>query len=432
MSDAQSSPNTPSPSPSAAHALMSKSPAGADPAGEGESGAAARGARKPSHDADDEKAAQLGIRATAATGTAAYARPTNLRRSSHALQLFGLLFVVMLLLFAALLAGLFRFYERRIEPFLGKNQPPAAAAASPAVPAAVKIEMPAEVTSELAAASAKVTELQKQIDSLRDTNASLDARLREVSDRVTAAATAAAKQQPAVADIPPTPATEPKPGDESSAPTLAASPTNQELVLLKERNRLTAWADEAIATGNRKSLDKLIGRLTDPDHVKLRDAAFTEIQRVYYHLRFTIRIDPGFRIPVNEMFKDSGIRDESDLKTEQLIKLLHDQEQPWQVRLRSAWLLGGRRTPEVNEALVKAVKTDVVLDVAKEAQLSLEQNIDRKFLLLDIPAIDEWVKSQQPKKEDEKPEEDKKPAASAKDSKPEAKKESSSSSKKKK
>ena len=399
--------------------------------GDAESGsAAARAARKAAHDAEEEKAAQLGIRTTTAGGTAAYARPTNLRRSSHALQLFGLLFVVTLLLFAALLVGMFRFYERKIEPFLGKNQP--AAAAAHAVPAAVKIEMPSEVMSELSAATAKMSELQKQIDALRDTNASLDARLREVSDRAMAAATAAAKQQPAMSEVAATQATEPKPGDESNAPTVVASPTNQELVLLKERNRLTAWADEAIATGNRKSLDKLIGRLTDPGHVKLRDAAFAEIQRVYYHLRFTIRIDPGYRIPVNEMFKDNSIRDESDLKTDQLIKLLHDQEQPWQVRLRSAWLLGGRRTTDVNEALIKAVKTDTVLDVAKEAQLSLEQNIDRKFLLLDIPAIDEWVKSQQREKEKEKADDDKKPAASAKDGKSEAKKDSSSSSKNKK
>ena len=195
-----------------------------------------------------------------------------------------------------------------------------------------------------------------------------------------------------------------------------ASETNKELVLLKERNRLTAWADEAIATGERKSLDMLIKRLTDPDFANLRDATFAEIQRIYYHLRFTIRIDPSFRIPVNEMFKDSGIREDSDLTTEQLMKLLHDHEQTWQVRLRSAWLLGGRRTRDVSESLIKAIKEDPVLDVAKEAQLSLEQNVDRKFLLLDIPAIDEWWKTQaETKKSDALPtkEPEKKEPASA-------------------
>ena len=189
-----------------------------------------------------------------------------------------------------------------------------------------------------------------------------------------------------------------------------ASETNKELVLLKERNRLTAWADEAIAKGDRKSLDMLIKRLTDPDFASLRDATFAEIQRIYYHLRFTIRIDPSFRIPVNEMFKDSGIREDSDLTTEQLMKLLHDHEQTWQVRLRAAWLLGGRRTRDVSESLIKAIKEDPVLDVAKEAQLSLEQNVDRKFLLLDIPAIDEWWKTQTETKSDALPTKEPAPA----------------------
>ena len=348
--------------------------------------------KRAPHDAEEEKAAQLGIRAPLASGTAAYARPTNLRRSSHALQLFGLLFVIVLLLFAALLAGLYSFYESSIQPRLNRAVTAAAASQTPAVPAAVKIDLPEDVKVELAAATAKAGELQKQIDTMRETGAQMDSRQREMGERVAALASAAARGQSTTPQVTPTDATEVKP--EVAAMVQVASPTNQELVLLKERNRLTAWADEAIATGKRKSLDMLIGRLTDPDHARMRDAAFAEIQRGYYHLRFTIRIDPGFRIPVNEIFKDGGVRDESELKTEQLIQLLHDQEKPWEVRLRSAWLLGGRRTPEVSKALIESVKKDPVLDVAKESQLSLEQNVGRKFLLLDLPAIDEWWKEQ--------------------------------------
>lgn len=378
---------------------MSKNPAGNQDdmdSSQEESG------KRPPHDAGDEKAAQLGIRAQAAAGTAAFARPINLRRSSHALQLFGLLFVVVLLLFAALLAGLYTFYENSIQPRLNRAAAASSAAASqaPTVPAAVRIDIPEEVKAELAAASAKVGELQKQIDTMRETAAQMDSRQREVSDRVTSLASAAARGQNTAPPVSPTDATEVKP--EVAAVVQVTSPTNQELVLLKERNRLTAWADEAIATGKRKSLDMLISRLTDPEHARMRDAAFAEIQRVYYHLRFSIRIDPGYRIPVNELFKDGKVRDESELKTEQLIGLLHDQEKAWEVRLRSAWLLGGRRTPEVSKALIKSLKEDPVLDVAKEAQLSLEQNVGRKFLLLDIPAIDEWWKEQNGEKPEKK------------------------------
>lgn len=386
----------PSPAtPPAGHALMSMNPAGAGELhGSAADDTASNGGRKHVPDADEEKAAQLGIGPQSAAATA-YIRPVNLRRSSHALQLFGLLFVVILILFGAMLAGIFSFYEKNIQPHLvaARMAPPAPA---PEVPSALKIDIPIppETRAEITAATEKITELQKQIDAIRDSFSTTDGRLKELGERVSSVASSTSQTQPRPADIPPTQATEPKPEGEVAAIVPVTTSTNQELVLLKERNRLTAWADEAIATGSRKSLDNLIKRLTDPEHANLRDASFAEIQRIYYHLRYTIRIDPNFRIPVNELFKDAGIRDESDLNTGQVIKLLHDQEQIWQVRLRAAWLLGGRRTTDVNEALIKAIKDDPVLDVAKEAQLSLEQNIDRKFLLLDIPAIDEWWKSQ--------------------------------------
>ncbi|MBX7207508.1 MAG: hypothetical protein K1X78_04280 [Verrucomicrobiaceae bacterium] len=393
MSDPKSPRTTSKPASQAAasHALMSKSPARDDQADSADGGdATSKMEHKRAHDAEEEKAAQLGIRAAAVSGAPAYVRPTNLRRSSHALQLFGLLFVITLLLFGASLAGMYSFYEKKIAPGLVRASASAQPAGGAAIPAAVQIDIPAETREQIASAAAKITELQKQIDALRDASATSEGRLRELAESVARQQSA----QPKPAEVQPTQATDAKPDGEVAAVVPVSTPTTKELVLLKERNRLTSYADEAIATGSRKTLDLLIKHLTDPDYAHLRDAAYAEIQRVYYHLRFTIRIDPGYRLPVNEIFKDSGIREESDLKTEQLIKLLHEQKQAWQVRLRSAWLLGGRRTHEVSEALMKAVKEDPVLDVAKEAQLSLEQNVDRKFLLLDIPAIDEWWKSQ--------------------------------------
>lgn len=423
MPDENPSSSNPASRTTAAHALLSKGPSAS---ATGDSPDSERKAdRRPPADAEQEKAEQLGIRATATavTGAPAYVRPSNLRRSSHALQLFGLLFVITLLLMGAMLAGMFSFYQGKIAPYLNRGDAAPASAAQPgasAVPSAVRIDVPQETRDEILAASAKISELQKQIDALRESSASAESGLREMSDRISQLRTSSSGA-PRVADVAPTQATDARPDNEVNAITPVTTPANKELVVLKERNRLTGYADEAISTGSRKPLGLLIAKFTDPDNKSLRDAAYAEIQRVYYHLRFTSRIDPGFRIPVNEIFKDSGIRDEADLSTEQVTKLLHDQEQQWQVRLRAAWLLGGRRVKEVNEALMKAIKEDPVLDVAKEAQLSLEQNVDRKFLLLDVPAIDEWWKTQSEPKKD----------TDSKTEKPKAKQDSSSDSKKK-
>jgi hypothetical protein len=56
--------------------------------------------------------------------------------------------------------------------------------------------------------------------------------------------------------------------------------------------------------------------------------------------------------------------------------------------------MGGRRSFEVGELLIKVMKEDPSFDVAKEAQLSFEQNTDHTFRLFDIPAIDAWWKTQ--------------------------------------
>lgn len=353
---------------------------------------AAKSGRKPLLTADkDEKVTQLGLREALVTGTPSYGRPPNLRRTAFSLKLFGLLVLLILLMFGALVAGIYVYYEKNIEPRLGHVQPapfvPPKPEPPPAPPVA-KLEVPPSVTDAIAEAGTRIAELQKQIDALRDSHAATESRLRELAERV------AQPRTTSLLEIPSTPATEPKEEPTVVGAVPPASETNKELVLLKERNRLTAYADEAISTGSRKALNILIQDVQDPEMAHLRHAAFAEIQRVYYHLRFTSRIDPNFKIPVNDLFKDPGIRDESDLKTDKVIELLHDQKQAWEVRLRAAWLLGGRRTREVGDALIKSIREDPVLDVAKEAQLSFEQNMNRKFLLLDLPAIESWWETQ--------------------------------------
>jgi hypothetical protein len=48
----------------------------------------------------------------------------------------------------------------------------------------------------------------------------------------------------------------------------------------------------------------------------------------------------------------------------------------------------------VGDALLKALKEDPVLDVAKEAQFSFEQNANRTFLLFDLGSIEAWWNEQ--------------------------------------
>jgi hypothetical protein len=312
-------------------------------------------------------------------------RYSNMRRSSHALQLFTLLLVIMVLAFAACLSGLYSFYQRKIEPNLAK---------APAVPLAVPVTLsggdaqtagiPPEYKDALNAATSKIGELQKQIDALRAENEKSQTRLAELSDRLA--------QKASEPSVPPTQATDNGTSALTNVATVVPAGTiaNQELVLLKERNRLTGFADEAIAEGKREALNRLLEALKDKELSKLQHAAYAEIQRVYYHLRYMSRIEKGYTIPVNELFKDTAIRSETDLNTEQIISLLQDQEKGWKIRLRAAYLLGGRRTPEVGDALVKALKDDPVLDVAKESQFSFEQNTNRSFLLFDISSIEEW------------------------------------------
>lgn len=104
MSDPKLFNDDPDTMPSAAHALMSKSPVGtaafeenAEPAPIGSS----------SHmDAEAETPEQPASRPPAVIAAPSLVRPANLRRSTHALQLFGLLFVITLLLFGAMLAGM--------------------------------------------------------------------------------------------------------------------------------------------------------------------------------------------------------------------------------------------------------------------------------------------------------------------------------------
>ena len=171
-------------------------------------------------------------------------------------------------------------------------------------------------------------------------------------------------------------------------------PPPSELVLLKERNRLTSYADEAIATGLRGPYERLWDALDDPRLANLVHAARAEIFRVqdcflngqrakFYGIQ-------QHRIPVADIFPDSGALTETQLSDEQMIQIVLDQKQPWQTRVKAAWHLGHRRSTKVGDALVKVIKEDPQLDVIAEATFSFEQMTGYRAKLFEIKPLEAW------------------------------------------
>lgn len=241
----------------------------------------------------------------------------------------------------------------------------------------------------LAQAAAQIEALQKQLDVLRREQLLTQQNTRESLERISEVL-----NNPKLAPAPVTPVAG-SPGESRIADAAPAiTPTQAEFIQLKERNRLTQYADEAIATGMREPLEALVEAMVDPDSKQLQEAAKAEYLRVVRSIEFIPRDDPGYRLPVTELFKDKGIREEADVKAEALLALLADHQQPWQVRVRVCFLLLGSEAPETNAKLIQAIKEDPSLEVAKHAQIALEQRIKRRFRIFDIPAIDAWWQSQ--------------------------------------
>lgn len=246
-----------------------------------------------------------------------------------------------------------------------------------------------KVTPQRLSPRLPITALQKQVDVMRREQLLMQQNTRESLESISTvlnnpklapAPAVASATQPGEARIP------------DEAPDI--SPTQKEFIQLKERNRLTAYADEAIATGMRQPLAVLVEYLRDPDSKHLHEAAQAEYMRAVRSIQVLQRDDPGYRLPVAELFKDQNIRDEADVKPEALLKLLADHQQPWEVRVRVCFLLLGSTVLKTNAQLIKAIKEDPSLEVAEHAQLALEQRVKKRFRIFDIPAIEEWSRSQ--------------------------------------
>lgn len=307
-------------------------------------------------------------------------RRSHLTRRHLAISLGSSLVIGLLVLYVG-----WRFYLDEIAPKLASAAPVQLAAT-----AAVAAPAPSDsVTPDLAKALGEMAALQKQVDVMRREQLIMQQNLRESLERVVST--------PAPA---PAPATVESPAGQPGVPRMAEmrldlSPTQQEFIQLKERNRLTAYADEAIATGMRQPLELIVEYLRDPESKHLHEAAQAEYMRAVRAIQLLQRDDPGYRLPVAALFKDKTIRDEADVKPAALLQLLADHQQPWEVRVRTCFLLLGSPLPETNARLIKAIKDDPSLEVAKHAQLALEQRIKKRFRIFDIPAIEEWARTQE-------------------------------------
>ena len=312
------------------------------------------------------------------SGAQAQLAGPNFKRSRAYLPLF----LVAMVTAVGSSVGVAIWAKSMIEKRIAALQPPRGGGAE-SEPAAGDAGSRAQIDTQILA-------LQTQLDTWRREQLLSQKDLRESIERVSGAVHGTAQQSL----VPLDPSQVNPTGERTAEMIVNVTPTQKEFIMLKERNRLTAYADEAIATGARKPLETIVEYLRDPSAADLHDAAQAEYMRAIRSIQTLQREDPGYRLPLAELFNDEGIRNEADLKPDQLFKLLEDVKQPWEVRLRAAILLRGSDAQETNAKLIRAIKEDPFLDVANHAQIALEQRIGRRFRMFDIPAIDAWWAAQ--------------------------------------
>lgn len=277
----------------------------------------------------------------------------------------------------ALLGGVFYWVSEK-----AGTAPAAAPAPAPAAPVADT----SALETALGTAQKEISALQAQLDAQSQEKERTQARLQEMADRM-----ALLLQQGSLTGV----GASARGGSGDTAAEVAAmlpsvTPATAELILIKERNRLSDYADRAIAEGSRADLESLVKAMLDPDLKNLAHAARAEFKRVQAWYEIATSIDPGYTLPVQELFKDSGATREADLTPAQLHSLLLDRARPWEARLRAAFLLRSSNETGTTLLLLQALKEDPVLDVAKQAQISFENRVGRKFRIFDIPAIEAW------------------------------------------
>lgn len=333
------------------------------------------------------KVATHGLRPAAAMSSV-HPRASIERFSSAALKYFLLAMVLMLAGFATFAGMFYSFYEKEVQPYL---RPAQASTARPELADDPRLQTALDdARKQLGQASSQIQRLQKQIDDLRQGQSASEERLKALAEKLLQASADAAGRPP------------PSANDVAAAIQIASvipsqSAAGNELWLLKERNRLTAYADEAIAEGSSNAMASLWASLRDPELERLGHGVQTEIIRVQNHYARISRLPDDFRLPVAELFPGQAVRTEADLQPPQLIALLRDLKRPMLVRARAAYVLGGHPTETVGAALMDALKNDPSLDVAREAQRTLTDIFGMSVPLLHTPAAEAWWQSR-PKK----------------------------------
>ena len=163
-----------------------------------------------------------------------------------------------------------------------------------------------------------------------------------------------------------------------------------EFEYLGERNRFIRLADAAILNADRDAFDQLLEGAGQAQEGELRNGALAEINRVRFAYLNGLR-SSGFALPVGELFPSLRGKDELELETEQLIKILVNREGVAEHRARAAYLLADHRHIKAVNALVDAVASDSNLDVVREASLTFSEMTGyRSEELLDVSSLVEW------------------------------------------
>jgi hypothetical protein len=176
---------------------------------------------------------------------------------------------------------------------------------------------------------------------------------------------------------------------------VSSTESSRELVLLKERNRLTLLADEAISTGKAAPVRRLWASVRDPELENVKHGTAAELIRVQNHFMSFTRLSPSHKLkPADPTIK------EVDMPVPELVKVLENDKGPFLDRARAAQLLGKHRTATAARALVAAMEKDEEIDVVKEAQLSLRHSFGLTAPIFDADLAQQWLKLELPQLKD--------------------------------
>ena len=309
----------------------------------------------------------------------------------HSKRLLRMFLVLALLNTVLFVAAAWFFYERTRHDLEGRiTALQNSSAADPGTPLSTTTAR--EVKDIEERFSRQVSELKAELSPARQQADEAAKKVTDLEQRAEQSARRIADLAAQVSSIKPSVPPTSKPA--ASADISALPPAQAELVILKERNRLTSYADEAIATGARAPYERLWDSLDDPNLANLAHATRAEILRVQDCFLSGQRVKfhgiQQYQIPVAEVFPDSSVLTPAQLNDDQMIQLLLDQKLAWQTRVKAAWFLGQRRSTKVGDALVKAIKEDPVLDVIAEATFSFEQMTGYRAKLFEVKPLESW------------------------------------------